>query len=115
MAILRACGVSGTPRPVVSITAVSGILDRLPSRANDNEVGVRVPWFALARGYANGFPQKGKRAQRTSARRAPVTRVHYEQAHAGYPRYQRFLCNGFNGLSRVLAAGEFVLPPWPGN
>jgi hypothetical protein len=74
MVIPRTCGVSSTPRPVVSITAVSGILDRLPARTNDNWLYVCVAAARFTQGHANRFPQKRKRAQGLAGRQmsAPV-------------------------------------------
>jgi hypothetical protein len=113
MVIPRTCGVSSTPRTVVSITAVSGILDRLLARTNDNG-GLCSRCRGASPGYANRFPQKRKRAQgERPGRRAPAARVHWSQARASQHWYSgstEALCKGFLRLSRTRAGDEFAWP-----
>jgi hypothetical protein len=122
--IPRACGGSSTPRPLESITDVSGILDRPPSRAMT--VGV---WLAR-RKHTPAFsrrtrpevlhlvsPQQIRGRGECRMPDAPAasrveknTRVSHHRL-TGITRHS--LRNGFNGFLRALPGDRALLPPSP--
>src|SRR4051812_7832165 len=98
----REGGASSTPRPVDSITGVSGILDRPPSRAMTSE---SIPATRCARvvlEFSSPKKFRGCREGRVLAgTRGLVCNKRKENAHehTGISRGIRpFLRNGFDGL-----------------
>jgi len=67
--MLRESGASSTPRPIDSITAVSGILGRPVKPGDDNWICVRLLAARCARGWAEALARWGERADRRARRR----------------------------------------------
>src|SRR5215207_6875398 len=113
MVIPRTCGVSSTPRTVVSITAVSGILDRLPARTNDNG-GFSRCRGSLLRIMLTGSLKKerGSRGNAWSqSTRSPCALVASTRQPPPVLGIDRGSVQGFLSLCRARAEDEFVLPP----
>jgi hypothetical protein len=109
--ILRACGVSSTPRPLDSITGISGILDRPLSRATTTEISWKHT-FAFPRRNAPGsciiFPPRkrawgmpGARCTRSRAWSVVNTRVSHH-GRTGITRHSR---------TRMVLTVSFALSP----
>jgi hypothetical protein len=113
----RAGGASSTPRPIDSITAVSGILGR-PVRTSSRAMTTEYA-FAISRRDA---PEAGPKlspkegAGKTGCALHPRSRVQWHKevrtrAYRSSGEHPAFPAQWFDGLWRALPGDEFLLPP----